>query len=259
MKLKIIENPPIRDALELISEGISKRAFLVLIVCCKVKYEGRAISKLGLGERIILIKGDGSFIIHQDRNLEPINWQPPKTKINVKDEDGKLIIQGIRRNPKETLELELIKLQLISYHVGEDTNELELAGWDGDMRVRILKNPELIEKGFRPTSKEYSTPTGFIDIIGKDKDGKITILELKSRKAGVNAVKQLNRYLNHFSDHKNFVRGILVSPSITDDALELLKDKKLEYIKLEPPKELERKNSTTLDSFKKKNNKKIIP
>jgi RecB family endonuclease NucS len=45
------------------------------------------------------------------------------------------------------------------------------------------------------------------------------------------------------------VRGILVSPSVTDDARELLKEKKMEYIKLEPPKELERKNNITLDFF----------
>jgi RecB family endonuclease NucS len=249
MILKIKKNPSNKEALELINEGISKRASLILIVCCKVKYEGRAVSRLGLGERTVLIKGDGSFIIHQDRNLEPINWQPPKTKIYVKEENGRLIIRGIRRNPEEILELEIVNLHLISYHLGKDTKELELAGYEEDMREMILKNPYLIEKGFRPTSKEYSTPTGFIDIIGKDKEGKITILELKSRRAGINAVKQLSRYLKHFSDHKKFVRGILVSPSLTEDARELLKENKMEYIELEPPKELERKNKITLDFF----------
>lgn len=149
------------------------------------------------------------------------------------------------------MELEIINLNLISYHLGEDNKELELAGYEEDMREMIIRNPDIIEKGFRPTSKEYSTPYGFIDIIGKDKDGKITILELKSRKAGTNAVKQLKRYLKHFSDHKNFVRGILVAPSLTDDALELLKENKMEYIKLEPPKELERKNNISLDYFTK--------
>ena len=179
MFLKIEQNPSTKDALKLINDAFLKRASLILIVCCKVKYDGRAVSRLGLGERTILIKGDGSFIIHQDRNLEPINWQPPKTKINVKEENGRLIIQGIRRNPEEILELEIINLNLISYYLGKDTKKLELAGYEEDMREMILKNPNLIEKGFRPTSKEYSTPTGFIDIIGKDKDGKITIFRIK--------------------------------------------------------------------------------
>ena len=87
----------------------------------------------------------------------------------MKEKNGRLIIQGIRRNPEEMLELEIVNLHLISYYLGRDTKELELAGYEEDMREMILKNPNLIEKGFRPTSKEYSTPTGFIDIIGKDK------------------------------------------------------------------------------------------
>lgn len=250
MKLKTKQNPNIDDALILIDEAISKKAFLIIIACCKVNYEGRAVSRLGLGERTILIKGDGSLIIHQDRNLEPINWQPPKTKINAEKVNEKVLIQGIRRNPHEKLEIELLNPYLISYYLGEDSKELELAGYEEDMREMIFKNPNIIEKGFRPTSREYPTPDGFIDVLGKDKSGKIIILELKSRQAGVNAVKQLARYLKHFEEHKEFVRGILVAPSITYNAFELLKEKKLEFIELEAPRELNREDLTTLDSFK---------
>ncbi len=249
MLLELKNNPTNAEAIKLIDKAISKRAFLILIVCCKVEYEGRAVSKLGLGERTALIKGDGSFIIHQDRNLEPINWQPPKTKLKLEERDGMIIITGVRRKPQEKLKLEIENVNLISYHIGSDQEDLDLAGYEEDMREMIFKKPDLIEKGFRPKSKEYSTPDGFIDIIGMDSEGKITILELKSRKAGVNAVKQLNRYLKHFYEHKNFVRGILVAPSITDDALEVLNKQKMEYIKLEPPRELGRRNNITLDSF----------
>lgn len=249
MILKVKKNPSHQEALELINDSISKRAFLILVVCCKIHYKGRAVSKLGTGERTVLIKGDGSFIIHQDRNLEPINWQPPKTKLVVKEDNETIFVTGTRRKPQEKLELEIKNVHLISYHIGSDKESLELAGYEEDMREMIFKNPSLIEEGFRPTSKEYPTQDGFIDIIGKDKDGKIIILELKSRKAGVNAVKQLKRYLKHFYEHKKFVRGVLVSPSITEDANELLKEYKMEHIKLEPPKELDRNNKITLDNF----------
>ncbi len=249
MLLKIEHNPTNLEATELINEAISKRAFMILVVCCKVKYEGRATSKLGFGERTVLIKGDGSFIIHQDRNLEPINWQPPRTKIGVKLEDDVIKIIGKRRKPKEQLELVIRNVHLISYHLGSDTKDIELAGYEEDMRQMIMDNPELIEKGFRPTSKEYQTPQGFIDIMGKDDDGKLVVLELKSRKAGVNAVKQLLRYVDCFSDNKEFVRGILVSPSVTEEAKKILNKYQMEHISLSPPKELKVKNSTTLDYF----------
>ena len=66
----------------------------------------------------------------------------------------------------------------------------------GDM---IWQRPELIEPGFRATSREYHTPQGYIDILGKDREGNLTLLELKSRKAGVQAVKQLRRYVDCLS------------------------------------------------------------
>lgn len=249
MLIEIKPNPTNLEAAEIIDEAISKRAFLILVVCCKVNYDGRAMSKLGFGERTVLIKGDGSFIIHQDRNLEPINWQPPRTKLDVKLEDDLIIIVGRRRKPKEQLELIIRDVHLISYHLGSDTKDIELAGYEEDMRQMIMDNPQLIEKGFRPTSKEYKTSQGFVDIIGKDEDGKLVIIELKSRKAGINAVKQLKRYITCFSDDKDFVRGILVSPSITEEAKEILEEDQMEHIPLTPPKELKTKNSTTLDYF----------
>jgi len=76
------------------------------------------------------------------------------------------------------------------------------------------------------------------------------ILELKSRRAGVNAVKQLKRYFKDFKDHKDFVMGILVAPSITDDAQELLEKHQLEFVALKPINELNISKNTTLDFFK---------
>lgn len=250
MKYLVRENPEAIETLELIEDAFSKRAFLILISCCRVKYEGRAVSRLGLGDRALIIKADGSFLIHQNRNLEPVNWQPPKTKFKTMIKDDIVYIKGVRRYPNESLEVEIHKTYLVSFFIGEDTKSLELAGYEEDMADMIFKNPDLIEEGFRPTSREYSTSQGFIDIIGKDKNGNITVLELKSRHAGVNAVKQLKRYLEDFEDHKKFVRGILVAPSITEDARELLEENKMEFVSLEPPNELKREGNVTLDFYR---------
>ncbi|MDZ4171267.1 MAG: endonuclease NucS, partial [Methanobacteriaceae archaeon] len=70
-----------------------------------------------------------------------------------------------------------------------------------------------------------------------------------SRKAGNSAVKQLRRYLKDFEDDKKKVRGILVAPSITDDALELLEEEGMEFKSVEPPKELNIDKKVTLDFF----------
>jgi RecB family endonuclease NucS len=249
MKILTEKNPENNQLCLLLVKGLSKRAFITLISSCKVFYEGRATSRLGLGDRTILIKSDGAFIIHQDRNLEPVNWQPTKTKIAVELKNGLVYLKGMRLNPHETLEVEIHHCYLFSYYKGEDSKDLELAGYEADMGDLIFQRPELIETGFRPTSREYHTPQGFIDIMGKDQEGNLTILELKSRRAGVNAVKQLKRYLDCFQDNKGHVRGMLVAPSITDDARELLEEQSMEFKEMEPPRELPSEKKVTLKDY----------
>lgn len=249
MKLVEEKNPDTERVLEIIIEGLSKRAFITIMASCRVYYDGRATSRLGLGDRVIIIKSDGSFIIHQDRNLEPVNWQPPKTKVTAHIHQGMVKVKGVRRTPSESLEVEILQTHMVSYFIGEDSESLQLAGYEADMGDLIFKDPEVIEKGFRPTSREYHTPQGFIDILGKDSDGNITILELKSRKAGTNAVKQLRRYVDCFCDHKEEVRGLLVAPSATDDAIQLLEEQGMEFKALEPPRELGNQKVVTLENF----------
>lgn len=245
------KNPTLSETKKIIEEAISKRAFLTLIICCKVKYQGRAVSHLGWGDRALIIKSDGSFMIHQARNLDPVNWQPPGTRFKLEEDEGRLIIRGIRRKPPESLEVLIRKTYLASYFRGKDDKELELSGYEEDMREMIIRKPQLIEPGFKPISTEYYTDKGFIDILGKDGEGNLMVLELKSRRAGINAFKQLKRYVNCFSDHKNKVRGILIAPSVTEDALELIEKYDMEFIPLKPPTELKKKDAVTLEHFKK--------
>ena len=260
MKYKILEKPKFDKAYELVEEALRKRATIVIFACCKVDYEGRALSQLNWGERIILIKPDGSFLIHQDKKVEPVNWQPPKSKTKCYMNNDKLILESRRRTPKELLSVEIRQIQFISYANVEDFEELEQAGYEKDMGDMIMKRPHIIEEGSSPKTREYSVEHGFIDILGKDCDGNLMILELKARKAGVNAVKQLKRYLQDFENkdndylkeckaEKKKIRGLLVAPSIMDDALEMIQDEGIEFVSIEPPRELKRDKKITLDAF----------
>lgn len=248
-KFKTINNPNYAETFEIIEEGLRKKAMIVIFACFKVIYEGRAMSELGFGERIILIKGDGSFLVHQDKKVDPVNWQPPKSRSRVFIKDDKVFLESYRRSPEERIKLEIRKTYFVNYSLVEDLEELEMAGYEKDMGDMIMKHPDLIEKGFRPTSREYSTEHGFIDILGKDTEDNIVILELKSRKAGVTAVKQIRRYLKDFEDDKHGVRGILVAPGIVEDAKELLEEENIEFKELKPPRELKRDKKVTLDAF----------
>ncbi|MDO5848958.1 MAG: endonuclease NucS [Methanobrevibacter sp.] len=257
MKYKILENPNHESAYELVSEALRKKATVYIFASCKIEYEGRALSQLNWGERIILIKPDGSFLVHQDKKVEPVNWQPPKSKARTYLKDKTLFLESHRRTPKELLTVELGKIHIINYTNVEDFEELEQAGYEKDMGDMIMKRPHIIEEGFKPTAREYSVEHGFIDILGKDKNNNLMVLELKCRKAGVSAVKQLKRYLTDFEDdedsltnHKTKeIRGILVAPSIDEDAKELIEEEGIEFISMEAPKELKRDKKVTLDIF----------
>ena len=260
MKYKILEKPKCEEAYDLVEEALRKRATIIAFACCKVEYEGRALSQLNWGERIILIKPDGSFLIHQDKKVEPVNWQPPKSKTKCRMKGDRLILESHRRTPKELLAVEIRQIQFINYSNVEDFEELEQAGYEKDMSDMIMKRPHIIEEGFMPKTREYSVEHGFIDILGKDCDGNLMILELKARKAGVNAVKQLKRYLQDMENtdndylkeckaQKKKIRGLLVAPSIMEDAREMIEEEGIEFVSVEPPRELKRDKKVTLDAF----------
>ena len=86
------------------------------------------------------------------------------------------------------------------------------------------------------------------------------ILELKARKAGVSAVKQIRRYLQDLKNtdndylkeceaQKKKIRGILVAPSLMEDAREMIEEENIEFVSVEPPRELKRDKRVTLDAF----------
>ncbi|MBE6493335.1 MAG: DUF91 domain-containing protein [Methanosphaera stadtmanae] len=249
MKYKTVDNPTINEAYELIDEGFRKKAMIIILANCHVEYEGRARSKLGKGDRLVLIKKDGTFAIHQELELDPVNWQAPGCKNNVSLNEDMIILTSKKIKPNEEIKVYLDEVYSATYYNILDTKELEIRGYEKHMVDLAWKQPELIEPGFRPTRREYQTDNGFIDLMGTDKDEKLMILEFKSRKAGTNAVKQLKRYVDCFKDNKEFVRGIIVAPDITDNAKEELEKLQMEFISMNPPLDLLKQKATTLDSF----------
>ena len=222
---------------------------IIILSKCHVEYEGRARSVLESGDRLILIKKDGTFAIHQEYNLDPVNWQAPGCKNNVSLKDDGIVLTSKKIKPNEEIKVFLDEIYNITYYNCVDTKDLEIRGYEKHMVDLAWEKPELIEKGFRPTRREYQTDNGFIDLMGTDSDEKLMILEFKSRKAGMNAVKQLKRYVDCFADNAEFVRGIIVAPDITINAREELESLQMEFIAMDPPLNLINENVSTLDSF----------
>ncbi|CAI1492665.1 Endonuclease NucS [Thermococcus nautili] len=234
-KVELRENPSPEEIKLLVDSAVSSEGVLTIFARCRVHYDGRAKSELGPGDRVIIVKPDGSFLIHQKEKREPVNWQPPGSVVRLELRE-KPVLVSVRRKPRETLEVELDEVYLITVFHAEDYEELALTGSEAEMAELIFENPEVIEPGFRPLYREKPIKHGIVDVLGVDRDGNLVVLELKRRRADLHAVSQLKRYVETLREEHENVRGILVAPSLTSGAKKLLEKEGLEFRKLEPPK-----------------------
>jgi RecB family endonuclease NucS len=250
---KVLVNPDTAEANEIVKEAISQRKILLLVGNCWVHYLGRARSELEPGERILIIKEDGSLLVHRSVGYEPVNWQPPGCIFNTRVKDGILEIHAVRRKPPESVKVFFDRIQLVSAMTLADSGEFSLYASEEDMHKAILLEPQLLEDGFKPISYEKKVKPGFVDVYGEDKNGRFVVVEVKRKTAGKEAVLQLAKYIEAVKSRTNReVRGILVAPNIAKDVQRLLETLGLEFKALDPKKcaeILKRAETKRLEAF----------
>jgi RecB family endonuclease NucS len=238
MVLSVKVNPTVKGAAEFLEKAFRARRLTLLIGNCRVDYEGRASSTLDWGERIMIIKQDGSVLVHRPTGYEPVNWQPPKCMVSVRFEDGSVIVNATRQQPKELVSVEFKEISLVTTGELNDSGEFALHVTEEQMKQAILTAPDLVETGLKPLSEEKSLgEAGFTDIIAEDKAGRLVIIEIKRVHASKDAVTQLQRYLDTLRKRINRpIRGLVVAPDLKRNAQPLLESLKLEFVRLAPEK-----------------------
>ena len=247
VKSKISIEPDYSEALDIIREGVNGRRVILLVGSCSVNYEGRAASKLGLGERIIIIKNDGAVLVHRPLGYEPVNWQPEGSVFKTEVTREGLVVEAIRKRPREKLRIIFDKVILASNLDLRDEAEFFMYASEKDMQKAILKKPSLIEPGLRLITYEKKVEPGFVDVYGIDRDGRLVVIEIKRKTAGRDAALQLANYVKSIkATSKREVRGIIVAPNLARGTQKLCAQLNLEYKPLEPKKciELLKKRST---------------
>jgi RecB family endonuclease NucS len=249
----ILQNPDLKDAVKVIRSGISRHRTLVIAGKCTVDYDGRASSKLEEGERLVIFKPDGSALVHRPKDYSPVNWQPSGSIFHTRLGDEGLVIRVFRHKERESMVVKFTELKLVSVLDLVDNGEFTLYASEKEMQEAILFRPELLEQGFRPLTKEMAVEPGFIDIIGYDAKGNLTVVEIKRVKANKKAVEQLKKYMDVIDlDENRTVRAILVAPEMTNNALERLKELGFEFKALTPQEcseILKQKKGTPLTVF----------
>jgi RecB family endonuclease NucS len=227
--------PKLEKCPEILKPAISRRLALLIIGDCSVVYSGRASSTLDWGERLVLVKSDGSVVVHRREGYEPVNWQPPGCIFDTSIQpDGLLRIRAIRPSSRESLDIRfrgvflIVELNLI------DRGGFLLYASEEDMKRAIVACPSLIEDGFRPTMEEKRQPSGFIDVFGLDRNGNPLIVEIKKGPVRREAVFQLARYVSKMREGNPEVRGMVIAPSLGKGTMKLLETLKLEFRQLSP-------------------------
>ena len=159
------------DYSTLLTDALARNETVSFSCNCTIRYSGRAESFLDWGDRLVIIKSDNALIIHQPAGNAPINYMKPNTGYVVALEDDKLHLKCQNLAQKERMHLIIDKIHFFNSHKLQDGQAILISGTEEDMSDMIYNNPELIEKGFRPVSREEQTQDGFVDVMGVDKEG----------------------------------------------------------------------------------------
>lgn len=248
-KIEFLSDPGHREAWDLVTRGLKFQRTVELVGRFEVSYEGRASSYLAPGDRILIIKPDGTLLVHQRRNRKPVNWQPSGSTARANLEEERLVVVSETRGPKERLTATFMEVYHAQIMKLRDHSDLELTAQESQMQRRIERDPEVVEPGFRVVDTEKVTGFGRVDVFGRDREGNPVVVELKRKSVGPDAVDQLQRYVDYFREmgHTD-VRGILAAPGLSSQARNNLRNQGLEHLKLEPRKTVERRDAS-LDEF----------
>jgi RecB family endonuclease NucS len=232
-----IHRPAHREALHALADAFEDGALVTLHGRCSVEYEGRAASTLGPGDRLVVLKPDGTALVHTETGRTPVNWQPPGCEHRASVRDGHLRVTSRRSSPDERLDVRFDRVYQLTAMDATDEGTLDLTGSEEDLREHVLDAPEVVEPGFEPVATERETAAGPVDVFGRDDDGTPVVVELKRRRVGPDAVGQLRRYVEAVRREAGDgagVRGVLVAPSVTERAADLLDGAGLEHVALDP-------------------------
>lgn len=177
--------------------------------------------------RHVLVKPDGSVVVHGASGTAPVARFGPAGDLSVADAGG-----GLRLEAGDGTQRGRVAFERVSVLVTVPLDDGGLPEPPEDpharLRERLLDDPGLVEPGFQPRATERETPAGPVDLFGRDAAGRAVVVEIKAHRAGPAAVGQLDRYVSALRRDLHAdaeVRGVLVAPSATERTRRLLDER----------------------------------
>jgi endonuclease len=193
----------------------------LIVARCEVAYSGRLSAFLPESTRLILLKADGSVLVHADAGgYKPLNWMTPPTAIE--ERGGTLVVRKVKGRAEERLEIRLLEVYSdVSHDMGEAAS-LEKDGVERDLQEALAEQPQALGEPLRLVRREWPTDIGPVDLMCRDADGGWVAVEIK-RVGTIDAVEQLGRYLERIrvDATKAACRGMLAAQVLKPQAVTL--------------------------------------
>jgi RecB family endonuclease NucS len=196
----------------------------LIVARCEVLYTGRLTAVLPDSTRLVMLKSDGSVLVHADAGgYKPLNWMTPPTTIAEEgDPLERLVVRKRAGKTEDRLEIRVLEiLSDVSHDMGEAA-PLEKDGVERDLQAELAAQPRALGEELRLLRREWPTDIGPVDLMCRDGEGGWVAVEVK-RVATIEAVEQLSRYLERIALDPATAgcRGILAAQRINPQALTL--------------------------------------
>ena len=214
----------------------------LVIAKCSVDYAGRLSAHLPLATRLLMIKSDGSVLVHSDGgSYKPLNWMSPPCSVTISEPDSDQTDAGItalwtvtHAKTADQLVVSVYEVQHDSAHdLGIDPGLIK-DGAESHLQKLLAEHIHLLGEGFTFVRREYMTAIGPVDILAQDAAGRSVAVELK-RNGDIDGVEQLTRYLELMNrdPHLAPVSGVLAAQTIKPQARKLAEDRGIRCLLLD--------------------------
>jgi RecB family endonuclease NucS len=208
----------------------------LIVARCEVRYSGRLNAVLPEALRLLMIKSDGSVLVHADTGgYKPQNWMTPPTVIE--EGEGQLVVRKRAGASEDRLDIRIVEvLSDVTHDMGPaaEAAALEKDGVERDLQEQLAAAPQWCGEGFRLVRREWPTDIGPVDLMCRDGEDGWVAVEIK-RIATIEAVEQLTRYLERIRLDPAMAdcRGVLAAQSIKPQARVLAESRGLACVEVD--------------------------
>ncbi len=208
----------------------------LIVARCEVRYSGRLDAVLPEALRLLIVKADGSVLVHADAGgYKPLNWMTPPTVIEESPE--RIVVRKRAGASEDRLEIAIAEmLSDVTHDMGSPDEGQGLAkdGVEAHLQELLAEQPEWCGEGFRLVRREWPTDIGPVDLMCRDQEERWVAVEIK-RVAGLEAVEQLTRYLERIRLDPAFdgCRGVLAAQTIKPQARVLAQARGIDCVEVD--------------------------